>query len=57
MLKHKIHLAGILLLIGSLGAIAQVKTGIEVLRSNNFDVLQGKRVGLTTNPTGVDSQL
>lgn len=34
-----------------------VKTGIEVLRDRNFDVLQGKRVGLVTNPTGVDSRL
>lgn len=35
----------------------KVKTGIEVLRAMNFEVLQGKRVGLITNPTGVDSQL
>ncbi len=34
-----------------------VKTGIEVLRDRNFDILQGKRVGLITNPTGVDSKL
>ena len=34
-----------------------VETGIEVLRSRNFDVLQHKRVGLITNPTGVDAQL
>jgi uncharacterized protein YbbC (DUF1343 family) len=31
-----------------------VKLGIDVLRERNFDVLQGKRVGLITNPTGVD---
>ncbi|MEN8202160.1 MAG: DUF1343 domain-containing protein [Bacteroidota bacterium] len=36
---------------------AQVVTGIEVLRENNFDLLQGKRVGLVTNPTGVDRHL
>ena len=36
---------------------ANVKTGIEVLREDGFNVLEGKRVGLTTNPTGVDSQL
>ena len=36
---------------------AQVKAGIEVLRERNFDLLKGKRVGLVTNPTGVDSQL
>jgi len=38
-------------------ASPRVKTGIEVLRENNFKILQGKRVGLITNPTGVDSQL
>ncbi|WP_050951073.1 DUF1343 domain-containing protein [Ignavibacterium album] len=36
---------------------AKVKTGIEVLRERNFDILKGKRVGLVTNPTGVDSKL
>lgn len=35
----------------------QVKTGIEVLRDQNFKLLEGKRVGLITNPTGVDSKL
>ena len=34
-----------------------VKTGIEVLRDNRFDLLRGKRVGLCTNPTGVDRNL
>jgi uncharacterized protein YbbC (DUF1343 family) len=34
-----------------------VKTGIEVLRDRKFDVLQGKRVGLITNPTAVDATL
>jgi len=38
-------------------AVAQVKPGIEVLRDRGFDVLRGKRVGLITNPTGVDNQL
>lgn len=38
-------------------ATQKVKTGIEVLRESNFKILQGKRVGLITNPTGVDSQL
>jgi len=35
----------------------KVKTGIEVLRERNFDILEGKKVGLVTNPTGVDSKL
>ncbi|MFO7874658.1 MAG: DUF1343 domain-containing protein [Bacteroidales bacterium] len=36
---------------------SQVKTGIEVLRDNDFESLKGKRVGLITNPTGVDRHL
>ena len=38
-------------------AEAKVKTGIEVLASQQFAPLKGKRVGLITNPTGVDSNL
>jgi uncharacterized protein YbbC (DUF1343 family) len=34
---------------------SQTKTGIDVLREQNFAPLQGKRVGLITNHTGVDS--
>lgn len=34
-----------------------VKTGIEVLRDRGFDGLKGKRVGLVTNPSGVDRYL
>ena len=36
---------------------ANIKTGIEVLREQQFKILEGKRVGLCTNPTGVDSHL
>ena len=39
------------------GSAPEVKTGIEVLRDNGFKELQGKRVGLVTNPTGVDRNL
>lgn len=35
----------------------KIKTGIEVLKETGFKVLQGKRVGLITNPTGVDNRL
>lgn len=35
----------------------KVMTGIEVLKKDHFKILQGKRVGLITNPTGVDSRL
>ncbi len=34
-----------------------VKPGIDILKDHNFDVLTGKRVGLITNATGVDSKL
>ncbi|HXX63546.1 MAG TPA: DUF1343 domain-containing protein [Bacteroidota bacterium] len=34
-----------------------VRSGIEVLREENFAPLRGKRVGLITNPTGVDRKL
>ena len=36
---------------------AQVKPGVEVLRDRNFEGLKGKRVGLITNPSGVDNNL
>src|SRR5436190_6695806 len=35
----------------------RVKLGIDVLRDNGFAQLAGKRVGLVTNPSGVDSRL
>lgn len=35
----------------------RIQTGIEVLKKSNFKLLEGKRVGLITNPTGVDNQL
>ncbi len=34
-----------------------VLTGIDVLEVNGFEQLQGKRIGLVTNPTGVDRYL
>ncbi len=34
-----------------------VKTGIEVLLTDKFDLIKGKRVGLITNPTGIASDL
>lgn len=34
-----------------------VETGLEVLKSSKFEILQGKRTGLITNPTGVDRNL
>jgi uncharacterized protein YbbC (DUF1343 family) len=42
---------------GIQNAESQVKPGIEVLGERGYDLLEGKRVGLVTNPTGVDSRL
>ena len=33
----------------------RVKPGIETLRDSGFEALKGKRVGLITNPTGIDN--
>ncbi len=35
----------------------KIKIGIEVFLENHLDLVKGKRVGLITNPTGVDSHL
>ena len=35
----------------------KVKPGIEVLRDSGFEAVKGKKIGLLTNPTGVDSEL
>lgn len=35
----------------------RIKTGIEVLKEQNFRCLEGERVGLITNPTGVDNAM
>src|SRR6266568_5101935 len=45
-------LAGVLTLVPE--AKAQVQLGSDVLASNGFQELQGKRVGLITNPSGVN---
>ena len=35
----------------------KVKTGVEMLKTQNFSSIKGKRVGLITNPTGIDRNL
>ncbi len=40
-----------------LRAQPKVLTGLEVLKRSNFKILRGKKVGLITNPTGVDNNL
>lgn len=50
-------LAAILLSAAASAATPAVRTGIDVLAESGFEALRGKRVGLITNPTGVDRQL
>ena len=56
-MKHMYIFLIFLMISFSTTLTAQVKTGIEVLAENNFEQLKGKRVGLITNPTGVDGGL
>ena len=58
-MKRIIHIAFLCVAFAALTFTAKaaepvVKTGIEVLRYRNFEILKGKRVGLVTNPSGVD---
>jgi uncharacterized protein YbbC (DUF1343 family) len=53
----KIKILAFLFLCSLVMAQPLVKTGIEVLRESGFQILKGKRVGLVTNPTGIDSKL
>lgn len=46
-----------LLQIAILTQPVKIKLGIDVLAENNFKELEGKRVGLITNPTGVNNSL
>ena len=55
-LKKYIILCLITSLTGGLSA-QKTMTGIEVLKKDNFKILERKRVGLITNPTGVDNSL
>ncbi|MCQ2153987.1 MAG: DUF1343 domain-containing protein [Bacteroidales bacterium] len=56
--SHNLRLA-VCLLASALTVCAQagVKPGIEVLRDRNFKGLEGRRVALLSNPSGVDSNL
>ena len=48
--------AAMLTNVGKVNA-GEVRPGIEVLESRGFEGLKGKRVGLVTNPSGVDRNL
>ena len=52
-------LIGLALLLAGTGVARPivVKTGIEVWKAQRFELREGKRVGLITNPTGVDDGL
>lgn len=57
-MKKKITVMLVILMLFSFAiAKPRVKLGIDVLEDRNFDILQGKRVGLVTNPTGVSQDL
>ncbi|MBR5274099.1 MAG: DUF1343 domain-containing protein, partial [Bacteroidales bacterium] len=47
----------LVLVVSAFASEPVVKTGIEVLREREFRGLIGKRVGLVTNPSGVDHLL
>jgi uncharacterized protein YbbC (DUF1343 family) len=49
-------LAAGLCLLFSLDGLGAVSLGIDELEKSNFALLHGKRVGLVTNPSGVDSK-
>lgn len=51
------HIISLLITLVAITSTAQVKPGIETLRESGFETLKGKRVGLITNPTGVDRNL
>lgn len=58
MSKRNILIALLCILCGTVQAQKiTIKTGIEVLKEQNFKCLEGKRVGLITNPTGVDNNM
>lgn len=54
-MRHTLFLCLLCLALGAEAGRIRVKTGIEVLKEQNFRCLEGKRVGLITNPTGVDN--
>ena len=54
-MKRRILFTLLLVTCCSLMSAGAVELGIDVLQKNNFDLLRGKRVGLVTNQTGVNS--
>ena len=52
--RRLLPLAALMMVLAPLPAKA-LELGIDVLQRNHFDLLRGKRVGLVTNQTGVNS--
>ncbi|GAB1474817.1 hypothetical protein MASR2M69_22580 [Bacteroidota bacterium] len=50
----KLIITAALLFAASILSAQDVDTGIDVLKEQKFKILEGKRVGLITNPTGFD---
>lgn len=46
-----------LLLLGGTGKAQKVLTGIDVLQKSKYELLDGKTIGIITNPTGVNKDL
>jgi len=55
--KFVLFIVSVLLVTSCQSRDIVVKTGIDVLKESGYACLQGKRVGLITNPTGVDKDL
>jgi uncharacterized protein YbbC (DUF1343 family) len=53
----KLIITAALMLATFLMTAQDVDTGIDVLQEQKFKILEGKRVGLITNPTGFNSEL
>ncbi len=54
--QQKFFLLFVLAAAAAFRAYAQVELGTDVLEREGFSILEGKRVGLVTNQTGVDSR-
>lgn len=53
----KFFITAALMFVAFITAAQVVDTGIDVLKKHNFRILEGKRVGLITNPTGFDKTM
>ena len=56
-LKYRLLIFALFVFLPAFAGEHKVRTGIEVLERHGFWELEGRRVGLVTNPSGVDSHL